>query len=302
MPHRTHLAIAGLSLLVATAASAAPAGTVPGTAGFPESVTAAPKSRVIYVSSFATGAVLKGRLGGPLEPFLAAGANGRTSATGMRLDAHGDLLVLTGSGLALQVIDARTGRLKGRLPAADGVASNLNDLAVTKRGDVYVTDFGTPGVYRGTARQIAAHRGKLTRWLSPPASIVPDDPSHLNLNGIAATADGRYLLLSQTATGNLYRVGLHDKKIVRLAVSGSSLTGADGILLSGHTLYVVVHSGAVRKLRLSGAYTSARVTKTLTDPSLDFPTSVEDVAGQLVVTNGLKPEGAADYALTRLAG
>jgi sugar lactone lactonase YvrE len=299
----TRLAPAAVAaLLITTVAAADPAGTVPGSAGFPESITAAPASNTVYISSFFTGSVLKGTLGAGLEPLLAAGANGRKSATGLRLDGRGDLLVLTGTGLQLQVVDPKTGRFKGALKATDATASNLNDLAVTKKGDVYITNFGTPAVYKATAKQIAAHKGKLTRWISPSGSLVPNDPSHLNLNGIALTPKDTYLLLGQTATGNLYRVDLSTRKIVRIRVSNGSLSGADGIALEGHTLYVAVHSGSVQQVELNPAYTAANVVKTLTDPTLDFPTSVERIAGKLVVTNGLKPDGASDYALTGLTG
>jgi Cu-Zn family superoxide dismutase len=294
----TLLAAAATSLSLVASAHATTAGTVPGDAAFPEGIAAAPTGDTVYVSSFATGAVVKGTIGGALQPFLAAGADGRTSATGLHLDAHGRLLILTGHALQLQIVDARTGRFEGKLTAADGHASNLNDLVVTKHGDAYITETGTPAIYRATASQLARRKGHLTRWLAPKSSVVPNDPSHLNLNGIALTGDERYLLVGQTATGNLYRVEIRTHAIRRVAITGGLLAGSDALLLRKRALYVVTHSGGIKKVALNATYTAGRVTATLTDPTLDFPTSIAATGGRLIVTNALKPDGAADFALT----
>jgi hypothetical protein len=63
-------------------------------------------------------------------------------------------------------------------------------------------------------------------------------------------------------------------------------------------LYVVTHSGGVNKVTLYGNYTKGRVTATLTDPTLQFPTSIAASGGQLIVTNAIKPQGTDDYSLT----
>jgi sugar lactone lactonase YvrE len=302
MRRGTMLAAAATSLSLVASAHATTAGTVPGDAAFPESIAAAPTDGTVYVSSFATGAVVKGSTGGALQPFLAAGADGRTSATGLHVDARGRLLVLTGHGLQLQIVDAKTGRFEGRLSANDGHASNLNDLVVTKTGDAYITETGTPAIYRATAGQLAGRKGHLTRWVAPKSSVVPNDPSHLNLNGIALTADERYLLVGQTATGNLYRIDIKTRAIRRVAITGGSLAGSDGLLLRKRVLYVVTHAGGIAKVALNGKYTAGRISATLTDPTLDFPTSIAASGGRLVVTNALKPDGAADFALTSFPG
>jgi sugar lactone lactonase YvrE len=298
----TLLVAAATSLSLVASAHATTAGTVPGDAAFPEGIAAAPAGNTIYVSSFATGAVVRGTIGGALQPFLAAGADGRTSATGLHVDARGRLLILTGHARQLQIVDAKTGRFEGRLTADDGHASNLNDLVVTKSGDAYITETGTPAIYRVTASQLARRTGHLTRWLAPKSSVVPNDASHLNLNGIALTSDERYLLVGQTATGSLYRVDLETRAIRRVAITGGTLAGSDGLLLRKRVLSVVTHSGGIKQVALNGTYTAGRVTGTLTDPTLDFPTAIAAKGGRLIVTNALKPEGAADFALTSFPG
>jgi sugar lactone lactonase YvrE len=295
------LAVVVVLLLTEATAHAGVAGTVPATASFPESIAVVPGTSTFFVSSFLTGAVVKGTAGGAVTPFLAAGRDGRTSAAGLHVDARGRLFVLTGTSQHLQIFDARSGRFHADFAAAPRAGSNLNDLAVTRHGDVYITDFGNTGIYRVSARQVATGRGAIARWLSPPTRIAPNLSSGGNFNGIAATPDGRYLLVGQTGNGALYRIDLATRSIVAVTINGGSLLGSDGFLLAGHTLYVVTHQNGVARVQLSRSFRSGHVTGMLTDPGLDFPTSIAALQGQLVVTNGLKPTGAAEYQLTAVA-
>jgi sugar lactone lactonase YvrE len=283
-----------------TMANAGVAGTVPGTAGFPESIAVVPGSSTFFVSSFLTGAVVRGTAGGSAQPFLPAGSDGRTSAAGLHVDARHRLFVLTGASEHLQIFNAVSGHLQADFAAVPRAGTNLNDLAITRRGDVYISDFGNAGIYRLSARQIASRRGSIVRWLSPPAEVAPNLASGGNFNGIAATPDGRYLLVGQTGNGALYRINLATRSIVAVRVSGGSLLGSDGFLLARHTLYVVTHQNGIAKVHLNANFSSGQITGRLTDPALDFPTSIAALRGQLVVTNGLKPDTASAYALTAI--
>jgi len=298
-------AAAALAFLITAgiAAAAPPAtigGSVPSTAGFAESITTAPTGKTYYVSSFTTGAVYKGTVGAAARVFLAAGGNGRTSATGLKLH-HGRLYVLTGSESHLQVFNARSGHLELNLAARGQPGQNLNDLAITPSGEVYITDFTTPRIYRVEASVIANGRGTITPWLTPNTSTVPDLTTG-NLNGIALTDDDRYLIVGQTGNGALYRIGLSNRAIHRINVHGADLTGSDGILLIGHTLYVVRHSNAVAVMRLNTTYTAGHVSQTLTDPSFDLPTSIAPAGNRLLISNALAQSGATTIQITSLPG
>jgi sugar lactone lactonase YvrE len=298
-------ALAFLLIVGIAAAAAAPhatsGGSLPSTAGFPESITTAPTGKTYYASSFTTGAVYKGTVGAAAHLFLAAGANARTSATGVKLDQHGRLYVLTGSGSHLQVFNARSGQLEVNLGAEVQPGQNLNDLAITPTGDIYITDFTTPRIYRVKASVIARGRGKISPWLTPNTSKVPNLKTG-NLNGIALTVDDKYLIVGQTGNGALYRIGLSNRSIHRINVHGADLTGSDGILLIDHTLYVVRHSNAVAVLRLNSAYTGGHPTRTLTDSSLDLPTSIAPAGKRLLITNALAQPGATSIQITSLRG
>jgi len=297
MLRKTLLLTIAMLLVTAVAAAAATDGTIPGAAGFPQGLAVQPGTTTFFVSSFTTGAVFRGTIGHQARLFLSAGANGRRSATGVEFDPSGRLLVLTGRSLELEVFSPRTGRLQGTFAAAPITGSHiLNGLALTNDGNVYITDFGTPAIYRVTARELKHGSGPITRWLSPSARIVP--VSGGGFNGIAATADGRYLIVGETASGALWRINIAKRTITSIKVRGGSLLGSDGVLLLGHTLYVATHQNAVYELVLGQTYASARVVRKLTNPTLDFPTSMTVYRNRLLVANALKPAGATEYQVT----
>nr|WP_052478549.1 hypothetical protein [Kibdelosporangium sp. MJ126-NF4]CEL18938.1 Superoxide dismutase [Cu-Zn] precursor [Kibdelosporangium sp. MJ126-NF4]CTQ95259.1 Superoxide dismutase [Cu-Zn] precursor (EC 1.15.1.1) [Kibdelosporangium sp. MJ126-NF4] len=72
-----------------------------------------------------------------------------------------------------------------------------------------------------------------------------------NANGITPTPDGRALLVVQSNTGGLFRVGF-DGVTRRVELHGDSLVDGDGMLLRDRTLYAVQNrSNTVAVLRLN---------------------------------------------------
>jgi sugar lactone lactonase YvrE len=290
------LAVVGAAAAVAVA-QAAPAGSVPAAAGFPESIAVAPGGRTFYVSSFTTGAVYRGTVGSAARPFLPAGADGRSSAAGVKVGRDGRLFVITGSGRHVQVFDDRTGRLEANLGGRLAPGANLNDLALAADGDIYVTDFATPRVYRVSGAAVARRDGRLSDWLAPSPRVVPPVPG-ASFNGIVITPDQKYLVVGQTGNGALYRVEIATRQIRRITGTGSSLGGSDGMVLVGRTLYVALHRNAVAAVQLDAGYSRARAVRLLSAPSLDFPTSVTVAGSRLLVLSALKPTGATGFQIS----
>lgn len=81
-----------------------------------------------------------------------------------------------------------------------------------------------------------------------------------NLNGIAASEDGRYLGTVQSNTGNLYRIEVESREVTQIDLGGETLMDGDGILLDGQTLYVV-HGGegVIVPVELSKDFASGEV-------------------------------------------
>ena len=79
------------------------------------------------------------------------------------------------------------------------------------------------------------------------------------------------------------------------------MTNGDGLLLDGHTVYVVRNEQAlIVPVKLSGAYISGEVGERFTDPSFAFPTTIAKTDGRLLVVNSQfdKQEGEAELPFT----
>lgn len=185
----------------------------------------------IYVTSVGTGAVYRGSTRNPhLKPFLPAGKDGRTSATGVHVDRWGRVLVAGASTSKLFLYDA-TGKLLAVRKAADG--SFLNDFTFAADA-VYVTDSAHNQIWRAPLTRQGL--GQLEPWISRDKI----QPTPYFLNGIVT--DGKTLLIGEQGQDVTYRIDLRTKQVSTLEVSNGILSG-DGYLLEGRRLYAVYNAG-----------------------------------------------------------
>ncbi|NEA35673.1 superoxide dismutase [Streptomyces sp. SID13031] len=207
----------------------------------------------IYVTSVGTGAVYRGTVRDPkLRPFLPAGSDGRTTATGIHVDHWGRVLVAGAATSNLYMYDA-CGQLLAIRPAAEG--SFLNDFAFTTDA-VYVTDSAHNQLWRASLTEDGI--GRLRPWLTRDKI----QPTPYFLNGIVT--DGRALLVGEQGQDVTYRVDLRTKAVTTLAVSGANgILSGDGYLLEGHHLYAVHNAGGgkyvARLALLDRDWTKAKV-------------------------------------------
>jgi sugar lactone lactonase YvrE len=75
-----------------------------------------------------------------MSPFLAGGADGRTTAIGMKVDRQGRLFVAGGGTGAVWVYDTKTRTLIRKFESGFSGQQFLNDLVIAPNGDVFVTD------------------------------------------------------------------------------------------------------------------------------------------------------------------
>jgi hypothetical protein len=85
------------------------------------------------------------------------------------------------------------------------------------------------------------------------------------------------------STGVLGRVDLKTKRV--RAVQGVTLPLGDGLARTGHTLYAVNGASKVTQVRLSRDWLHGTVVRSLTDPRLRFPTTVQIAGRRLLVVN-----------------
>ena len=120
------------------------------------------RSKAFFVSITADGAIYRGTLGSDtVSPFI-AGEAGR-NAVGIKV-RRGKLYVAGGPSGSITVYDLATKQVVAQFET--GAGGFLNDLVVTDRGDVFVTDSFRPILWHVTAKQVRAGSGAPRRSTS----------------------------------------------------------------------------------------------------------------------------------------
>jgi Cu-Zn family superoxide dismutase len=253
---------------------------------FPEGVAYHAGNGDFFVGSTAGGAVYRGNVRSgsrTLTQFLPAGSDGRTAVLGMKVDAHGRLWMAGGPTATMWMYDAVTGRLLSEFK--NGVAGSLlNDVAIGPDGAAYFTDSMVPLLYRIAPDAQGIFRYEVWRDLRDTAIQYVQG---FNLNGIAVTPDGKYLITIQTNTGKLFRIATDTKEVSEIKLTGGDLmTFGDGLLLDGQTLYVARNSlNLIVQLRLTADYSGGQQIGSFTDTSFGVTTTIAQVSDRLLVVN-----------------
>ena len=261
---------------------------------FPEGVAA--RGGTFYVGSTTDGTIYRGTITKPVaRPFLPGGADGPTSGLGLVLDRR-TLFVAGGATGRVFAYDVRTRALVGSWQVADPADPTfLNDIAVTPRGDVYVTDSLRPVLYRIGAHDRRTHGVEELPVALDFTGTALQYTTGFNVNGIVASRDGRYLVVAQSNTQKLYRIALRDLSVTQVDLGGELVQG-DGLVLAGRTLWAVERQGDVGyivTIALDRRLASGTVLSRTTDPSFDDPTTAALVGRSLLVVNSQFGERAA---------
>ncbi|MFJ7588840.1 SMP-30/gluconolactonase/LRE family protein [Streptomyces sp. NPDC097617] len=271
--------------------------SLPGGKVYPEGIAADPRTRTVYVGSYADGTVYRARPGRPeAEVFLPAGTDGRRTANGLRVDALGRLWV-TDSTTGVAVYDTADGSRLAHFEVARGAgapAHFINDLTITPDGTAYLTDSVRAVIYRVTPEQLAAGGGALTETYDLTPALRPRPAGSFSLNGIVSDRAGRYLLTVDMTAGDLYRVDLRTGAIRRVALTGGAdLKAADGLDLAPDGTLRVAHNttNTLTRWQVGANGTRARLTRTITDPSLQIPTTLAHTPGRTLVVRSQFDKG-----------
>lgn len=288
---------AAVALLVALGAggpSAAPAGQgqphetkvytlVPSTHGNPEGIAYDPRSGAFYVGTL-DGTIYRGTLGSEEVTEFLPGSE-FWQAAGLTIDR--DLLFVAGafSG-TLRVYNLDTRQLVAYFE--DFGAGMLNDLVVTPRGDVYITDSFVPVLWHVTAEQVAAGGGEPRAIPVDPEIEWVDDG--FNLNGIVALHGGRTLIVAQSDAGKLFRIDIDPRdpdtrQITEIALDEPVY--ADGLLLDRGRLVAVTFwpEETLTFIRLDARGASGTVEERRTDSTFRGPSTVDRAGNFYLVVN-----------------
>jgi sugar lactone lactonase YvrE len=258
----------------------------PDPAGNPEGVAFDKRSKAFFVSITADGAIYRGTLGSDtVSPFIAGGAG--KAAVGIKV-RRGKLYVAGGPTGSITVYDLATKQAVAQFQT--GAGGFLNDLVVTGRGDVFVTDSFRPILWHVTAEQVRAGSG------TPQAldvSAIPYEANEFNVNGIVNQGAGR-LVVVDSNSGKLFRIDLgHDRSSISSIdeIEGATVVGGDGLLLDRGRLVVVQGSPAqLAFVKLHGG--AATLEDTQTSDNLRGPSTVARARDLYLVVN-------ADFATSQ---
>ena len=205
-------------------------------------------------------------------------------ATG--LEVWHDRLYVAGGGTGqLRVYEIATGHLLATFDTGEG--GLLNDLAITKTGDLYVTDSFRPYLWHVTAEQVDAGGG--VPQAIPVDPEITYDPFAFNLNGIVALEGGQRLIVGHSGTGELFRIDLDataplGRTIQRIDVEPLF---SDGLLVDKGQLVVVTFYPAptLTFVKLDAQAESGVVVGQLTHPSITDPSTVARARNSYLVVN-----------------
>jgi hypothetical protein len=228
-------------------------------------------------------------------------------ALGMKVDSRTNFLFVAGgrSGGAT-IYNASSGAEVAFYPFLPPGGHIVNDVVVTHDAACFTVSTGPflgrvalePNGQPGTAETIPlpANFGVRGNCTVGPAAATG--------NGIAATADGKYLIIDHTGEGRLYFLDTATLIPIPIDVTGGDfaggnpLCGADGLLLDGTTLYVVQFGPRLNRVavvELSPDHLSGFITRYITEPfasnpAVKVPTTIAEFGSSLyAVTYGEAP-------------
>jgi sugar lactone lactonase YvrE len=250
--------------------------------GFQPEGIAAGNGDTFYVGSIPTGEILTGDVRTGAVGTLVPAEEGR-AAIGMKYDESTGLLFVAGgpTGKAY-VYDAESGDLVAEIQLAEAGSSFINDVVITPDA-AYFTNSSAPVIYRVSLADVGPSATFEAIELGGEYQFTE---GAFNANGIAATPDGGWLIIVNSAEGALYRVDPMTGFATRIDLHGDSVEFGDGILLQGETLYVVQNQlNQIAVVELNSDFSEGTIVDTLTHRRFDVPTTIARFGNSLYAVN-----------------
>lgn len=271
--------------------------------GFQPEGIATGKGHTFYVGSIPTGAVYRGDLRTGEGDVLVPAQEGR-AAIGLKYDERTGLLFVAGgpTGFAY-VYNGETGENVAEIQLTTGPAF-INDVVITQ-DTVYFTNSQQPVIYRVPLRNNGKLPGSPTVEEIPLSGDYVFTPGAFNANGIAATPNGKTLIIVNSVDGLLYNVDPDTGEATLIDLGGDTVPNGDGILLQGKTLYVVQNRlNQIAVVELNSALTEGTIVDTITDSDFRVPTTIARFGNSLYAVNarfGTTPTPDTEYEVVRVS-
>jgi sugar lactone lactonase YvrE len=274
----------GLVGLVAVTAVSTPAAAAPATdfivlpgATSAEGI-AVGRGSTFYAGDLFGGDIFRGDLQrGTVELFIDTPPG--QMAVGLKVDDSSGLLFVAGgfSGQGF-VYDALTGAAVATYQFGTPGQSIINDVVVTRTG-AWFTDSAQARLYFVPIGPGGVLGGSSVLTVTGPAA---DTSGEFNLNGVAATPDGRTLIVGHSNQQALYTVD----PVTGASMLLESIPDPDGLLYAAGRLWVAQpFLNQVSELRLSPDLTGGVVEDVITSPLFQTPTTVAIHGNRLAAVN-----------------
>lgn len=229
-----------------------------------------------YAGELLTGDIFRGDLNtGDVELFIDA-PDGR-QGLGLKADLrHGLLFVAGGFTGQGYVYDLET----GAVVAVFQLGTIINDVVVT-RDSAWFTDSAQPHLYRVPIGPGGSLGPMSTLVVEGPAASTEAD---FNMNGIAATPNGKTLIVSHSGLSALFTVDPDTGESA--LIEGVAVPAVDGILYESGRLFAVQNTlNQIAEIRLSADLSAGTVENIITNSNFQVPTTVARHGSLLAVVN-----------------
>jgi Cu-Zn family superoxide dismutase len=262
---------------------------LPDSVSFPEGVAYDSSANTLYTSSALDGALVRVdpatgavTVVTPAGTLLPADNTAFPGPLGMKIDDAKRLWIAGGRTGKIWIVNTADGSVVKDFTVPTAGKSLINDVTLAG-GAGYFTDTFVPTLWRVAANGETI--GDLEPWLDLQGSAIEYGES-ANLNGIASTPDGGTLIVVQMAKGLLFKIDVATKAVTAIDTAGADLSGSDGLVLDGNTLYVVRQTAVeIATVQLNDDLTAGTVTSRFKDAALAWPATAAKVGSDLIVVN-----------------
>ena len=260
---------ASLSLLLPTALPAGaepPSGEIVLDGATSAEGIAAGEGKTFYAGELTTGDIFRGDISKDTATRFIDAPAGRAAA-GMKADTCHHLLFVAGAATGKAfVYNTDTGK-----PVADFdlAAGFINDVTLTSDGAWFTNSAAAELYFLPVGEHGELGKVKTLKLHGPAADLKEG----FNLNGIAASEDGKVLIVAHTANGALYTVNPKNGKSAQ--IRGAKVPFVDGVLVRGDNVWAVQNQlNQITRLDLSTDLSSAVVRNTIKSDAFNIPTTV----------------------------
>ena len=188
------------------------------------------------------------------------------------------------------IVDAESGEVMEQLFFADPATSIINDVIVTRTA-AYFTDSYNPRMFRLPLHDDGQIAGMAEEIPLPGFNYVFDpDFFGINMNGIVASPNGRYLIVNNMTTGVLYRIDTReDYATEEITVTNQSpeyFQFGDGLLLDGRNLYICQNFfNKIAVVKLDPDWRGGEFVKDITSEFFHEPATIADKGNDIYAVN-----------------